>query len=128
MRKKYSDPLIFASRSILTTIPVTPSQSGHTTPDDEWEDDAEGLKSSFSINSFSAAPASEEPVTIVNPVEEAVNSATTAATSTTAGVTTESAVEAVTTSPLEVESVIDEIVPDESVEAATTAAAAATIY
>ena len=67
-------------------------------------------------------------MTIVNPVEEAVNSATTATTSAAAGVSTESPAEAATTSPLEVEPIIDEIVPDESVEAATTAAAAATIY
>ena len=120
MKKKYSDPLMFASRSILMTIPITNSQSGHISEgDDDWVDD-DGAKSRFSINSYSGVPASEDPVTIVNPVEEAVTSASTSATTgVTAGATIESSVEAVSTSPLEVESVIDEIVPEVTEEAAT---------
>ena len=125
MRKKYSDPLMFASRSILMTVPITHSQGSDVPPidpgDDEWDDNSK--KSVFSVNSANVVPASEDPVTIVNPVEEAVNSATT---SVTAGVTTESAVEPVTTSPLEVESVIDEIVPEATEESAT--AATTTMY
>ena len=109
MKKKYSDPLMFASRSILTTIPVNPSQSGHITPDDEWDDD-DGTNSIFSVNSAFEAPAIEEPVTIVNPVEEAATS-----------FTTESAGESITTSPLEVAPVIDEIVPEGTEDAATSA-------
>lgn len=108
MKKKYSDPLMFASRSILTTVPVTPSQSGHPTPDDEWDDD-DGTNSIFSVNSAIEAPAIEEPVTIVNPVEEAATS-----------FTTESAGESITTSPLEVAPVIDEIVPEVAEESAAT--------
>ena len=38
MKKKYSDPLMFASRSLLSSIPLTPSQEGHTSPDDDWDD------------------------------------------------------------------------------------------
>lgn len=111
MKKKYSDPLMFASRSILLSIPLTPSQSGSITPDDEWDDD-EGTKSVFSINS--EAPAIEEPVRIVNPVEEAVEEAATS-------YTTESTGESITASPLEVVPVIDEIVPEAAEEAATAA-------
>lgn len=108
MKKKYSDPLMFASRSILTTVPVKPSQSGHSSPDDEWDDD-DGTNSIFSVNSAFEAPAIEEPVTIVNPVEEAATS-----------FTTESAGESITTSPLEVAPVIDEIVPEVAEESAAT--------
>ena len=39
MKKRYSDPLMFASRSILLTIPITNSQSGEITPDDDWDDE-----------------------------------------------------------------------------------------
>lgn len=113
MKKKYSDPLMFASRSILTTVPVTPSQSGHITPDDEWDDD-DGTNSIFSVNSAFEAPAIEEPVTIVNPVEEAAT-----------GYSTESAAEAASTSTLEVAPVIDEIVPEVAEE---TAASGVTVY
>lgn len=108
MKKKYSDPLMFASRSILSSIPLTPSQSGSVTPDDEWDDD-DGTNSIFSVNSAFEAPAIEEPVTIVNPVEEAATS-----------FTTESAGESITTSPLEVAPVIDEIVPEVAEESAAT--------
>lgn len=113
MKKKYSDPLMFASRSILTTVPVNPSQSGHPTPDDEWDDD-DGTNSIFSVNSAFEAPAIEEPVTIVNPVEEAAT-----------GYSTESAAEAASTSTLEVAPVIDEIVPEVAEE---TAASGVTVY
>lgn len=113
MKKKYSDPLMFASRSILTTVPVSPSQSGHITPDDEWDDD-DGTNSIFSVNSAFEAPAIEEPVTIVNPVEEAAT-----------GYSTESAAEAASTSTLEVAPVIDEIVPEVAEE---TAASGVTVY
>lgn len=110
MKKKYSDPLMFASRSLLSSIPLTPSQEGHTSPDDDW-DDGDGAKSrsAFSVNSAIEAPAIEEPVTIVNPVEEAATS-----------FTTESAGESITTSPLEVAPVIDEIVPEVAEESAAT--------
>lgn len=109
MKKKYSDPLMFASRSLLSSIPLNPSQEGHTSPDDDW-DDGDGAKSAFSVNSAFEAPAVEEPVTIVNPVEEAATS-----------FTTESAGESITTSPLEVVPVIDEIVPEGTEDAATSA-------
>ena len=112
MKKKYSDPLIFASRMMLTSIPLNPSQNGEIPPDDDWED--EGERSVFSINSFMAAPASEEPVTVVNPVEEAAT-----------GYSTESAAEAASTSTLEVAPVIDEIVPEVTEE---TAASGVTVY
>lgn len=109
MKKKYSDPLMFASRSILSSIPLTPSQSGSITPDDDWGDD-EGNRSAFSVNSVIGEPAIEEPVRIVNPVEEAATSAT-----------TESAGESITATPLEVTPVIEEIVPEAAEEAATAA-------
>lgn len=117
MKKNYSDPLLFASRSILTSVgDLTPSQEGEL-PNRA----ARAIRNpAFSVNSYTAEPASEDPITIVNPVEEAVTSATTGAT---VGVTTESPVEAaneaVTTSPLKVESIIDEIVPEVTEEAAT---------
>lgn len=112
MRKKYSDPLMFASRSLLTGITITPSQSGEIPPDEEEE--VTSNRSVFSINSFMAAPASEEPVTVVNPVEEAAT-----------GYSTESAAEAASTSTLEVAPVIDEIVPEVAEE---TAASGVTVY
>lgn len=109
MKKKYSDPLMFASRILTDPIPLTPSQNGEPGPDVGWEDSWEDNKRSvFSINSFTAAPASEEPVTVVNPVEEAATS-----------FSTESAVEAVSTSTLEVAPIIDEIVPEVAEETAT---------
>lgn len=113
MKKRYSDPLMFASRSILLTIPITNSQSGTITPDDDW-DDENGDRSVFSINSAIEAPATQEPVTIVNPVEEAVEEASTS-------YTTESAGTSITESPVEVAPVIDEIVPEAAEEAATAA-------
>lgn len=112
MKKKYSDPLMFAS-GILLTIPQTPSQTGHISPDDDL--DTPAGRSIFSVNSITGAPAAEDTVTIVNTVEEASTSATT-------GVTTENPVEEVTTTPLEeVPSVIDEMAPAETEEAATAA-------
>ena len=116
MRKKYSDPLMFPS-TILTTLPITQSQGG-AIGDGEWDEEdsaTPGGISVFSVNS-AAAPASEDPVSIVNPVEEAVNSAST---SVTTGITTESPGETVTTSPLEVEPIINEIVPEVAEEAAS---------
>ena len=116
MKKPYSDPLMFASRSILSSIPLTPSQTGGLTPDDEWGDDdsGAGARSAVFINSAIEAPVAEEPVKIVNPVEEAVEEAATA-------FTTESAGEAISTTPLEIPSVIEEIVPEATEEAATAA-------
>lgn len=115
MRKKYSDPLMFSS-VIMSSILVTPSQHGTISPDDELDDDQGAGASVFSVNSAAGAPVSEDPVSIVNPVEEAVNSAST---SVTTGITTESPVEAVSTSPLEVTPVIEEIVPEVTEEAAS---------
>lgn len=112
MKKKYSDPLMFASRTILSTIPLRPSQNGEIGPDVDL--DGEETNSIFSINSAMEAPATEEPVTIVNPVEEAAT-----------GYSTESAAEAASTSTLEVAPVIDEIVPEVAEE---TAASGVTVY
>ena len=114
MKKKYSDPLMFASRSLLSSIPYEPSQNGSITPgvDDDWDEGDK--KSVFSINSAFEAPAIEESVTIVNPVEEAAT-----------GYSTESAAEAASTSTLEVAPVIDEIVPEVAEE---TAASGVTVY
>lgn len=114
MKKKYSDPLLFASFMLTGPIVIEISDEG------EMPSNVRATKSVFSVNSAAIAPASEDPVTIVNPVEEAV---TNASTGVTAGVTSESSAEAVsettTTSPLEVESIIDEIVPEVTEEAAT---------
>lgn len=114
MKKKYSDPLVFASRSILTGFDIKTSQGGaypDPSEEDEWDSDSGSV---FSINSFIAAPASEEPVTVVNPVEEAAT-----------GYSTESAAEAASTSTLDVAPVIDEIVPEVAEE---TAASGVTVY
>ena len=110
MKKKYSDPMMFASSFLLTIGDLTPSQNGEIGPDIDL--DGERSRSVFSINSAIEAPAIEEPVKIVNPVEEAVEEAATS-------FTTESASESITTSPLEVAPVIDEIVPEVAEEAAT---------
>lgn len=115
MKKKYSDPLVFASRILTDPIPLNPSQHGTPGPDEGWDDSwDDNNRSVFSINSFMAAPASEEPVTVVNPVEEAAT-----------GYSTESAAEAASTSTLEVAPVIDEIVPEVAEE---TAASGVTVY
>ena len=111
MKKKYSDPLMFSS-ALLTTIPVDPSDSGVVGPDEPWDEDDNNANSLY----MNASPAkqSSAPVSIVNPVEEAMNS-TEASPEKAPGNTTS------THSPLEVESVINEIVTDES---ATSVAAA----
>ena len=114
MKKNYSDPLIFASRLLIEPIDLTDSQELVDPPDAIGGNGR--ARSVFSVNGASAASASEDTLTIVNPVEEAVTSASTS-------VTTEGAVkevpEAVTTSPLEVEPIINEIVPEVTEEAAT---------
>ncbi len=121
MKKRYSDPLMFSS-ALLTGIVINVSDNGTTGPNDEWDDDDAdaGINAAPGLR-LNAAPAARksEPVTIVNPVEEAVNS--------TEVVTEEASGTATTTaaSPLEVESVIDEIVPDEA--PATSATTAATV-
>lgn len=113
MRKKYSDPLMFPSILLNGTMPVGISGEITPTPDEEITESSKVL-----MNAAPATRTVEDPVTIVNPVEEAV---TNASTSVTTGITTESPVEAVSTSPLEVESVIDEIVPEVTEEASSTA-------
>lgn len=117
MKKKYSNPLMFSS-ILLTGIEIGPSPEGTIgSGDDEWDN---VRRSVFSVNSAMAVPASEEPVTIVNPVEEAVTSASTSATtSVEAGITTGNDVGGITSSPLEIEPIIDEIVPEVTEEAAT---------
>lgn len=105
MKKKYSDPLMFSS-TLLDTIPVDPSETGAVGPKDEsWNEDGNNANNLY----MNASPAkqSSAPVSIVNPVEEAMNS-TEASPEKAPGNTTS------THSPLEVESVINEIVPDES--------------
>jgi hypothetical protein len=105
VKKKYSDPLMFSS-ALLTTIPIKPSDNGTIGPDDPWdEDEAAGAAAGLRLNA-SPSQQTSDPVTIVNPVEEAVNSTDT--------VTEEASGTATTTtpSPLEVEPVIDGIVPD----------------
>ena len=113
MKKKYSDPLMFSS-ALLTTIPIKPSDNGTIGPDDPWdEDEAAGAAAGLRLNA-SPSQQTSDPVTIVNPVEEAVNSTDT--------VTEEASGTATTTtpSPLEVEPVIDDIVPEEAPASAAT--------
>ena len=110
MKKNYSDPMMFASSFVLTSYPIKPSDEGTDPPDTPW---SRGSKSAVFINSAIEAPvADKEPVKIVNPVEGAVEEAATS-------FTTESAGETISTSPLEVPSVIEEIVPEATEEAAT---------
>lgn len=109
MKKNYSDPMMFASSFVLTTIPLRPSQTGEIGPLEN-----ERSRSAVFINSAFEAPVDEDPVSIVSPVEEVVEEAATS-------FTTESAGEAITTSPLEVPSVIEEIVPEATEEAASAA-------
>lgn len=124
MKKKYSDPLIFASRLLIEPIDLNDSQEVVEPPDAIGGNGR--AKSIFSVNGASATSASEDSLTIVNPVEEAVTSAST---SVTAGVTSEGSgnavSETITSSPLEVEPIIDEIVPEVTEEAAT---AGTTVY
>jgi len=116
MKKKYSNPLMFSS-ILLTGIEIGPSGEGTIgSGDDEWDN---VRRSVFSVNSAMAVPASEEPVTIVNPVEEAVTSASTSATTSVEAGITGNDVGGITSSPLEIEPIIDEIVPEVTEEAAT---------
>lgn len=115
MRKKYSDPLMFPA-ALLTIGNLNPSQEGTIggggSGDDEWDNlEGAGSANGLMIDSAPAQQASN-PVTIVNPVEEAVTS--------TDVVTEESssAGSSVESSPLEVTPVIDQIVPDETAETA----------
>ena len=115
MKKRYSDPLMFSS-ALLTTIPIKVSDEGTLGPDVDWDDDngdaginAGGLR----LNAASAKQVSD-PVTIVNPVEKAVNSTEVVTEEATGGATTAAA------SALEVEPVIDEIVPEEAPATAAT--------
>lgn len=112
MRRKYSDPLMFPAM-LLTIGDTTTSNEGVIgSGDDDWvdEDGSNGAKGVM-VNSAPAKQASE-PLTIVDPVEEAVTN--------TEVITEESSGEASSTasstdsSPLEVETVIDQIVPDET--------------
>lgn len=104
MKKKYSDPLMFSS-TLLTGITVTHSQEGTIGGGDDWDDDANGT-SGLRVNA-SPSQQTSDPVTIVNPVEEAVNST---------DVNTEeiSGTTSTTSSPLGAEAVIDGLVPDGS--------------
>lgn len=113
MRKKYSDPLMFPAVFLASSGTITGSQEIVIGGGDgEWNDgdDGNGAKG-LMMNSVPAQQASE-PLTIVNPVEEAVTN--------TEVITEESSGEASSTasstdsSPLEVETVIDQIVPDET--------------
>ena len=115
MKKRYSDPLMFSS-TLLATIPIKVSDNGTPGTDDPWDDDdgdaginAGGLR----LNAASAKQVSD-PVTIVNPVEKAVNSTEVVTEEATGGATTAAA------SALEVEPVIDEIVPEEAPATAAT--------
>lgn len=103
MRKKYSDPLMFTSNVLLTIGPLHPSQNGDTPPVDEEEEDTDATNS-LMMNSAPAQQATE-PLTIVNPVEEAVTSSDVVTEESGAASTTE-------TSPLEVAPIINDIVPD----------------
>ena len=109
MKKRYSDPLMFSS-ALLTTIPIKVSDNGTIGPDDEFDDDDGDAGINAGGLRLNAAPAKKasDPVTIVNPVEEAVNSTEVVTEEATGGVTTAAA------STLEVEPVIDEIVPEEA--------------
>lgn len=110
MKKKYSDPLMFPT-VLLDDIIVSPSNNGGQGPDDEVP-----LNASRKVGPMlNSAPAMEttDPVSIVNPVEEAVTSPETAVEETSG----ESAT-TVESSPLEAGSVMDDIVPTGETEAA----------
>lgn len=108
MKKKYSDPLMF-SAALLTTIPIKTSVDGSSGPDTDLDSDP--TLNGLNIN---ASPVRQgtDPVTIVNPVEEPVNS--------TDAVPEKAPGTAKRPSSMEVESVIDEIVPEETTSSATT--------
>lgn len=105
MKKKYSDPLMF-SAVLLSDIPVTTSIEPTPGPDNEGDDGVE-LPNGLTVNSLPGIETTE-PLTIVNPVEEAVNSEDTTVTDAPA---------AETPSPLEVEPIIDSLVPEETASA-----------
>ena len=115
MKKRYSDPLMFSS-ALLTTIPIKVSDEGTLGPDDDWDDDNADAGINTGGLRLNAAPAKKasDPVTIVNPVEEAVNSTEVVTEEATGGATTAAA------PALEVEPVIDEIVPEEAPATAAT--------
>jgi hypothetical protein len=107
MKKKYSDPLMFSS-VLLSGIPINKSGEGTQAPDEEWSDSSSGA--CLMLNS---APAQEaaDPLTIVNPVEEAVTAPE--------GVQEElPAEDPAAASPLEVAPVIDSLVPEDTSEPA----------
>lgn len=105
MRKKYSNPLMYPSILLSSSGDIGPHQSGEPTPDDPWEDAGMGsaVDGTASLNSM-PAKRTAEPLTIVSPVEEAITSSDNEESSSDA--TPES-------SPLEVGSVIETIVPEE---------------
>lgn len=110
MRKKYSDPLMFPAILLSGGIDAGASPNSGYGGDEEWGDDdgnnAGGNASSLMMNSRPALKVAD-PLTIdSNPVEESVTSAEAAA-----GDPAEAGSVAAP-SLLEVEPVIDEIVPD----------------
>lgn len=111
MKKKYSDPLMYPAT--LLTIPIDPSPIGHPTdPDEPWdEEDGNNINGAKFMLNAAPAQTSAEPLTIVNPVEEAVTEPAAAAAA-------EEGAPAATLS--EVEPVIDSIVPDETVSSDVT--------
>lgn len=99
MKKKYSDPLMFSTVLLNGGIVIGPSGNGEIAPDEDVDDiDLPNL----SVNSTPGIKASD-PVTIVNPVEEAVKSEETAVTEAPA---------AGSSSPIEVTPIIDSLVPE----------------
>lgn len=111
MKKKYSDPLMFPA-VLLSGIVVKPSDNGGVGPDEDVP-----LKAVRKVGPMlNSAPAMEtaDPVSIVNPVEEAVTSPETVVEETSGE--SETTVES---SPLEAGSVMDDIVPTGETEAAT---------
>lgn len=93
---------MFSSVLLNTGIVVKPSGHGEIGPDEEIDDDVE--LPDLSVN-HTPGIESTEALTIVNPVEEAVNSEETVVTDAPA---------ADTSSPLEVAPIIDSLVPEET--------------
>ena len=100
MKKKYSDPLMFSTVLLNGGIVIGPSGNGEIGPDDEIGDDID--LPNLSVN-FTPGIKASDPVTIVNPVEEAVKSEETAVTEAPA---------AGSSSPIEVTPIIDSLVPE----------------
>lgn len=99
MKKKYSDPLMFSTVLLNGGIVVNNSVQGEIGPDGNGDDiDLPDL----SVN-FTPGIKASDPVTIVNPVEEAVKSEETAVTEAPA---------ASSSSPIEVTPIIDSLVPE----------------